>query len=113
MATTTTGVQVDASVTPASGPARKQKASRRLPKLPRFVARLCFVAAFLLLLHVIFPGVFWLSVLVDLYSTIFVPIDGGSLGLVVALFIVGGRLVAAQAHRLDDRHRGRRSGAAR
>jgi hypothetical protein len=38
----------------ATGPAGKT--ARRLPKLPWFVSRLCFVAAFLLLLHVVFPG---------------------------------------------------------
>ena len=76
-------------VGPSTGSSRPV---RRLPKLPSFVARLCYLAATLLLLRLIFPGVFWLMIAVDIYSTIFFPIDGGSLGLVVALFIVGAAL---------------------
>ena len=63
-----------------------------MPELPSFVARLCYLAATLLLVRLIFPGVFWLTAIVDVYSTVFLPIDGGSLGLVVGLFIVGAAL---------------------
>jgi lysyl-tRNA synthetase, class II len=89
---TTTEVAPAEPVASSEASRRTHKAARRLPKLPRFVARLCFLAAFLLLLHVIFPGVFWVSVLIDAFSTIVFPIDGGSLGLVVGLVIVGGAL---------------------
>ena len=89
--TTTTEVPNGASVVPPTV-RPPHRSAHRLPKLPSFVARLCFLAAGLLLLHVIFPGVFWLSVLVDVFSTAFLPIDGGSLGLVVALLIVGAAL---------------------
>ena len=91
MAATTTEVPTD-EPPPESRSVAKRRPARRLPGLPSFVARLCFGAAAVLLLHVIFPGVFWLWVLVDIYSTVFLPIDGGSLGVVVGLLIVGGAL---------------------
>jgi lysyl-tRNA synthetase, class II len=88
----TTEVQTEPAPPPRPPPVVRVRPARRLRGLPRFVSRLCFVAAGLLLLHVLFPGVFWLSVLVDAFSTIFVPIDSGSLGLVVGLLIVGAAL---------------------
>ena len=50
------------------------------------------IAALVLFVHSVFPGVAWLANLVDLFSTVAIPIDGGSFGLVVLLLIMGGAL---------------------
>ena len=93
MATTTSEVEEGRMVAvPAPAPGPAGKPARRRPRLPWFFSRLCFVAASLLLLHVVFPGVRWLTFLVDVYSTVSFPIDGGSIGLVVGLLIVGAAL---------------------
>ncbi len=63
-----------------------------MPKLPYLVSRLFFVAAAVLVAQALLPGVFWISSVVDAYSTLFVPIDGGTVGFAVFLLILGGAL---------------------
>ena len=107
MATTTTEVEEDGSSVvpaPAAGPA--EKPVRRFPKLPWLASRLCFAAGSLLPLHVVFRGVSWLTWLVDAYSTIFFPIDAGSIGLVAFSSLVPH--CPGAADRLDHRCCGRR-----
>ncbi len=101
--TTATGAAADPSAdgsVAVVGPVRPRDLppTRRLPKLPYWMSRLFFAAAAVLLLHSVFPGVAWLAVLVDLFSTALIPIDSGSFGLVVLLVIMGG--VLARGKRL-------------
>ena len=63
-----------------------------MPKLPYLVSRLFFLAAALLVAESLLPGVFWLSAVVDGYSTLFFPIDGGTIGFAIFLLILGGAL---------------------
>ncbi|MCW2810671.1 MAG: Lysyl-tRNA synthetase, partial [Friedmanniella sp.] len=63
-----------------------------MPKLPYLVSRLFFVAAVLLIVESLLPQVSWLSAAVDGYSTLFVPIDGGTVGFGVFLLILGAAL---------------------
>ena len=63
-----------------------------MPKLPYLVSRLFFLATIILLAQALLPNVFWIGSLVDAYSTVFLPIDGGSIGLAALLLIVGGAL---------------------
>ena len=74
-------IQTRAAVTAASASgvtARSGPQPTRFRRLPYLVSRLFFVGALLLLLQALFPFVFWLGPIVDVYSTVFVPIDGGS-----------------------------------
>ncbi len=71
----------------AAAPAR-----RRLPKLPYVVSRLFFLGAAVLALQALAPGVLWTGVVVDAYSTVVLPVDGGTLGFAIFLAIVGGAL---------------------
>ena len=64
----------------------------RFRRLPYAVSRLFFVGAFLLLLQALLPFVFWLGPIVDVYSTVFVPIDGGSVGFAALLLVLGAGL---------------------
>jgi lysyl-tRNA synthetase, class II len=63
-----------------------------MPGLPRLVSRLFFAAGLLLILEAALPGVAWIEVLVDLYSTAFVPIDSGTIGFAVFLLLLGAAL---------------------
>ena len=63
-----------------------------MPRLPFLVSRLYFGAALVLLLQAIFPSVNWIASLVDAYSTIFIPIDGGTIGFAIFLMILGAAL---------------------
>jgi lysyl-tRNA synthetase class 2 len=63
-----------------------------MPRLPFLVSRLFFGAALLLIAAAIFPNVFWITSLVDAYSTIFIPIDGGTIGFAILLLILGAAL---------------------
>ena len=63
-----------------------------MPKLPYLVSRLFFVAAIILLIQALFPALFWWGSVVDLYSTVFIPIDGSSVGAAAFLLILGGAL---------------------
>jgi lysyl-tRNA synthetase class 2 len=65
---------------------------RRLRRLPYLISRLFFLGAFLLLLQGLLPAVTWLGPIVDLYSTVFIPIDGGSVAVAVFLLVLGGAL---------------------
>ena len=73
------------------GPRRRQVA-RRFPKLPFLVSRLFFGGAIVLVAQALLPGVYWISSVVDAYSTVFVPIDGGTVGFAVFMVILGGAL---------------------
>jgi lysyl-tRNA synthetase, class II len=64
----------------------------RMPRLPFLVSRLYFGAAVVLLLQAVFPSVNWIASLVDAYSTIFIPIDGGTIGFAIFLLILGAAL---------------------
>ncbi|WP_375424221.1 bifunctional lysylphosphatidylglycerol synthetase/lysine--tRNA ligase LysX [uncultured Friedmanniella sp.] len=56
------------------------------------VSRLFFVGAAVLALQALAPGVFWTGVVVDVYSTVVLPVDGGTLGFAIFLAIIGGAL---------------------
>jgi lysyl-tRNA synthetase class 2 len=75
----------------AAAPNRRPVA-RRMPKLPYLVSRLFFLAAFILVVQALLPGIFWWGDVVDLYSTLFIPIDGSSVGAAAFLVILGGAL---------------------
>ncbi len=72
--------------------ARRRHVVRRFPKLPVLISRLFFGGAIVLAAQALLPGVFWISSVVDAYSTFFVPIDGGTIGFAVFLVILGGAL---------------------
>ncbi len=61
-------------------------------RLPYLVSRVLFVGAILILLRGLLPTVSWLGPIVDLYSTVFIPIDGGSIAVSVFLLVLGGAL---------------------
>ena len=63
-----------------------------MPRLPTLVSRLFFVAGLVLLLETAFPGVGWVGALVDVWSTLFFPVDEGSIGLGVFLLLLGAAL---------------------
>ena len=71
---------------------RRQHLARRFPKLPFLVSRLFFVGAIVLVAEALLPGVYWISSVVDAYSTVFIPIDGGTVGFAIFLIILGGAL---------------------
>ncbi len=73
-------------------PDRRRGAVRRKPKLPYLVSRVFFMAAFLLAAQALLPRVFWIEVVLDLYSTLLIPIDGASIGFGVFLLILGAAL---------------------
>ncbi len=77
---------------PAPRARRIERPERRLPKLPYVVSRLFFVGAIVLTLQALLPGVVWTGVVVDAYSTVVLPVDGGTLGYAVLLAILGGSL---------------------
>ena len=64
----------------------------RMPRFPALVSRLFFVAGVVLLLETAFPGVGWVGFLVDVCSTLFFPVDEGSIGLGVFLLLLGAAL---------------------
>jgi lysyl-tRNA synthetase class 2 len=63
-----------------------------MPRLPVLVSRLFFVAGVVLILETAFPGVAWVGALVDVCSTLFFPIDEGSIGFGVFLLLLGATL---------------------
>ena len=63
-----------------------------MPRLPVLVSRLFFAAGFLLIVETLFPGVGWIGFLVDVASTLFFPIDEGSIGFGVFLLLLGAAL---------------------
>lgn len=63
-----------------------------MPQLPYLVSRLFFLSALILTAESLLPGVEWITSAVDAYSTLFVPIDGGTIGFAVFLLILGGAL---------------------
>ncbi|GAA3608426.1 bifunctional lysylphosphatidylglycerol synthetase/lysine--tRNA ligase LysX [Microlunatus ginsengisoli] len=69
--------------------ARRPAGFRRLPYL---LSRLFFLGAALVLLQSLFPLAFWLGPIVDFYSTVFVPIDAGSVAFAVFLLVLGAGL---------------------
>jgi len=71
---------------------RPNAVMRRMPRLPFLVSRLFFGAAVVLIFQAIFPNVAWISSLVDAYSTIFIPIDGGTIGFAIFVLILGAAL---------------------
>ena len=71
---------------------RRQHVARRFPKLPFLVSRLFFIGAIVLIAQALLPGVYWISSVVDAYSTVFIPIDGGTIGFAIFLIILGGAL---------------------
>jgi lysyl-tRNA synthetase class 2 len=70
----------------------RRPAKRRMPKLPYLVSRLFFLAAIILVVQAMFPASIWFGIAVDLYSTLFVPIDGGSIGIAALFLILGAGL---------------------
>ncbi len=65
---------------------------RRFPKLPTLVSRIFFVGAVVLAAESLLPQVSWIGSAVDLFSTVFFPIDGGTIGFAVFLVILGAAL---------------------
>jgi lysyl-tRNA synthetase class 2 len=63
-----------------------------MPKLPYLTSRLFFLAGAILVVQALLPGVSWWGSVVDLYSTVFIPIDGSSVGAAAFLLIVGAAL---------------------
>ncbi len=61
-------------------------------RLPFVISRLMFVGALLLLLQGLLPAAFWLGPIVDFYSTVFIPIDSGSVAIAAFLLVLGGAL---------------------
>ncbi len=76
---------------PDRRPARGRDAPR-MPRLPVLVSRLFFLAGVVLILETAFPGVGWVGAVVDLCSTLFFPVDGGSIGFGVFLLLLGAAL---------------------
>ncbi|MGI3783003.1 MAG: hypothetical protein ACRYG2_19755, partial [Janthinobacterium lividum] len=70
----------------------RRRTPPRMPRLPVLVSRLFFVAGVLLILETLFPGVAWVGFLVDVCSTVFFPIDEGSIGFGVFLLLLGAAL---------------------
>ncbi len=64
----------------------------RMPRLPVLVSRLFFVAGVVLIAETAFPGVAWVGALVDVCSTLFFPVDEGSIGFGVFLLLLGATL---------------------
>ena len=50
------------------------------------------VGALVLTVQAIFPNVPWILSVVDAYSTLFIPIDGGTIGFAIFLLILGAAL---------------------
>ena len=71
---------------------RPEAATRRMPRLPLLVSRLFFGGALVLIVQAIFPNVPWILSVVDAYSTLFIPIDGGTIGFAIFLLILGAAL---------------------
>ena len=63
-----------------------------MPKLPYLISRMFFLGAIILAAQALFPNVFWIGTLVDAYSTVFLPIDGGSVGVAAVMLVVGAAL---------------------
>ncbi|MGI3786766.1 MAG: phosphatidylglycerol lysyltransferase domain-containing protein, partial [Janthinobacterium lividum] len=63
-----------------------------MPRLPVLVSRLFFVAGVLVVLDRASPGGGGVGFLVDVCSTLFFPIDGGSIGFGVFLLLLGAAL---------------------
>ncbi len=63
-----------------------------MPRLPLLVSRLFFGGALVLIVQAIFPNVPWILSVVDAYSTLFIPIDGGTIGFAIFLSILGAAL---------------------
>ena len=63
-----------------------------MPRLPLLVSRLFFGGALVLIVQAIFPNVPWILSVVDAYSTLFIPIDGGTIGFAIFLLILGAAL---------------------
>ncbi|GAA3569740.1 bifunctional lysylphosphatidylglycerol synthetase/lysine--tRNA ligase LysX [Microlunatus spumicola] len=63
-----------------------------MPRLPVLVSRLFFLAGVVLILETAFPGVGWVGALVDLCSTLFFPVDEGSIGFGIFLLLLGAAL---------------------
>ena len=63
-----------------------------MPRLPLLVSRLFFGGALVLTVQAIFPNVPWILSVVDAYSTLFIPIDGGTIGFAIFLLILGAAL---------------------
>ncbi|HEY0238971.1 MAG TPA: bifunctional lysylphosphatidylglycerol synthetase/lysine--tRNA ligase LysX, partial [Friedmanniella sp.] len=84
----------EVDVAPATGGRRRDspRVAPRMPRLPVLVSRLFFVAGVVLILETAFPGVGWVGALVDLCSTLFFPIDGGSIGFGIFLLLLGAAL---------------------
>ncbi|MET1008273.1 MAG: hypothetical protein ABWX96_22190, partial [Propionibacteriaceae bacterium] len=70
----------------------RQPVEHRMPKLPYLVSRLFFLAAAILVVQTLLPGLFWWGSVVDFFSTIFIPIDGSSVGAAAFLVILGAAL---------------------
>ncbi|MCW2802323.1 MAG: lysine--tRNA ligase [Propionibacteriaceae bacterium] len=87
--TTTKTVATSVATQPVPAAAR---AEHRWAKLPYLVSRLFFVAAVALVLQAVFPAVPLFGGLVDVISTVFVPIDSGTIGFAAFAVILGGAL---------------------
>ncbi|MBA8796085.1 lysyl-tRNA synthetase class 2 [Friedmanniella endophytica] len=64
----------------------------RIRRLPYLASRIYFLAAAILVLQALFPGVFWFGRAADVYSTIFIPIDSSGIGLAAFAIILGGAM---------------------
>jgi lysyl-tRNA synthetase, class II len=86
------GLAPDALATRQARSARRARPRPRMQKLPYLISRVFFLAAIILFAQALFPNVFWIGTLVDAYSTVFVPIDGGSIALAAVMLVVGAAL---------------------
>ncbi|MFL6028025.1 MAG: bifunctional lysylphosphatidylglycerol synthetase/lysine--tRNA ligase LysX [Friedmanniella sp.] len=79
-------------------PARRSPQSQRrrgrysMPTLPYLVSRLFFIGAVVLVLQTLAPGVAWTDAAVDVYSTVALPVDGGTIGYAIFLAMIAAGL---------------------
>ncbi len=77
---------------PAPPPERTRRPVRRWSRLPFVISRLLVLGALVLGLQALAPGVAWTDLLVDAYSTLVLPVDGGTVGFAIFLLILGSGL---------------------
>ncbi len=78
-----------------AGEARPVQAAAPQPRwrtLPVVVSRLFFAAGVLLVAQAVLPGVTWIDALIDFYSTVLFPIDGGTVGFGIFLLLLSAAL---------------------
>ena len=61
----------------------------RWNSLPLVVSRVFFAGGILMVAEAALPGVAWVGWLVDVFSTVFFPVDGGNVGFAVFVLLLG------------------------